>query len=138
MPSPHAFSLMTAPEWSFATKRGDVYKPSACPRATSASPSALFENSENLKLDEPAFSTAIASVISGAISARPAARRALCFPSGASERSERGGPSHHRLARRLAPRMGDECRNAARSKARRHRIGAARQDDRHARAEDDA
>ena len=38
-PSPHDFSSSVAPAPSLATKRGDVYKPSAWPRATSASAS---------------------------------------------------------------------------------------------------
>src|SRR5437773_1763838 len=37
---------MTAPPLSLATKRGDVYRPSACPRETSVIPSAFCANSD--------------------------------------------------------------------------------------------
>ena len=49
---------------SLATNRGAVDRPSACPRAIRSNASPRSTNTENLRLDEPAFKTTIASFIS--------------------------------------------------------------------------
>src|SRR5262249_21183757 len=103
--------------------RGAVYSPSACPRAASSSAPSRATNSENLRLDEPAFRTAIASVTSTSPSAGYLPARS----------SSRDGLA----AAAFAPELRDEHCDRAGSKPRRHRIGAARQNDRHARAEHD-
>src|SRR5688572_29613820 len=97
--SPRAFS---------ALKRGAVYSPSICPPKARTCSEALCSNTENLMLEEPAFRTRMASVMTS------------------------------RSRRALAPPLGHERRHCARSETGHHRVGAARQDDRDTRAQHDA
>src|SRR5215471_16901771 len=83
--------------------------PSIWPRALSSSSLSAAANSENLMLEEPALTTAIASAISG-----------------------------HHFAARLAAGSCHQRRDRARRKASHDRVGAAGENDRHARAEHDA
>ena len=108
---------MTSPAPSLATNRGDVYSPSACPRATSSSPRRACAKSENLRLDEPALRTTIASATS-----RPSVRHHALWPCAAA-------------SRRACATSAAMPQDASRVD---HRVGAAREDDRHPRAEHDA
>ena len=109
LPSGQACVASVSPLALLATKRGVVCSASAWPRTVSSRSSPPSANSENLMLDEPAFSTAMASRITPP----------PCFGSS-----------------RL--RLGEQCRHRARGQSRGHRVGAAGQDDRHARTEHDA
>ena len=63
VPSAQACVDSVSPLALLATKRGAVCRPSAWPRTVSSRSSPAWANSENLMLDEPAFSTAMASRI---------------------------------------------------------------------------
>src|SRR6185295_1573952 len=98
------------PAASFAVKRGEVPRPSTCPRTDASSSFPRQRKTENFRLDEPALMTRIASAI--ASPHRPPCAGPAC--------------------------IGDQRRHGAGGEPRDQRVGAAGEDDRDLGSEHDA
>src|SRR5262245_10583921 len=103
VPSSHLRSPMLSPDAFSALKRAAVYSPSTCPLKTSCGSAPCSANTENLMLEDPALRTTNASAM---------ASGSLCA---------------------VAPPLRDANRDAAGCEPRHDVVGAAGENDRHAR-----